>query len=405
MATIGDALYHAVVMSEPFVFDPPTRILLGPGPSEVPARVLCALARPTVGYMDPSYVALMQELRGLMRMAFDTTNEATLAITGAGTAAMEAAVFNALEPGEKALVCVHGYFGDRLRQIMGRAGADVVVVESPWGTPTNADDVKAALEHEKNIKVVGIIHGETSTGVRQDIPEIAKLAHDHGALLIADTVASLGGAEFATDAWGADIVYTGAQKCISAVPGISPITFSDRAMDKIRNRGSACRSWYLDVLLNLTYWDTPPKYHHTGPINLAYALYEGLRIIEEEGLANRTARVQKTAEAMWAGFEAMGLSMLVAPEHRLPTLTTVCVPDGVDEAKVRVYLMQQHGIEIVGGLGPLAGKVWRVGLMGASCQPRHIVVLLAAMEAALEAQGVCVPSGAGVATFTERLGA
>ena len=252
---------------------------------------------------------------------------------------------------------------------------------------------------------MGIIHGETSTGVRQDIPEIAKLAHDHGALLLADTVASLGGAEFATDDWGADIVYTGAQKCISAVPGISPITFSDRAMDKIRNRGSSCRSWYLDVLLNLTYWDTPPKYHHTGPINLAYALYEGLRIIDEEGLANRTARVQKTAEAMWAGFEAMGLALLVAPEHRLPTLTTVCVPDGVDEAKVRAYLMQQHGIEIVGGLGPLAGKVWRVGLMGASCQPRNIIVLLAAMEAALKAQGVSVPSGAGVATFSERLGA
>ncbi|MGH1345120.1 MAG: pyridoxal-phosphate-dependent aminotransferase family protein [Nannocystales bacterium] len=392
-------------MSEPFVFDPPTRILLGPGPSEVPARVLSALARPTVGYMDPSYVALMQQLRGLLRMVFDTKNDATLAITGAGTAAMESAVFNALEPGQKALVCVHGYFGDRLRQIMERAGADVVVVESPWGTPTNADDVKAALEHEKDIKVVGIIHGETSTGVRQDIPEIAKLAHDHGALLLVDTVASLGGVEFATDDWGADIVYTGAQKCISAVPGISPITFSDRAMDRIRNRGSSCRSWYLDVLLNLTYWDAPPKYHHTGPINLSYALYEGLRIIDEEGLANRTARVQKTAEAMWAGFEAMGMSLLVPAEHRLPTLTTVCVPDGVHEAKVRAYLMQQHGVEIVGGLGPLAGKVWRVGLMGASCQPRHIVVLLAAMEAAFKAQGISVPAGAGVATFTEQLGA
>ncbi len=391
-------------MSEPFVFDPPTRVLLGPGPSEVPPRVLSALARPTVGYMDPSYVALMQELRGLMRMVFDTENDATLAVTGAGTAAMEAAVFNAVEPGEKALVCVHGYFGDRLRQIMERADAQVVVVESTWGTPTGAADVEAALKREGDVKVVGIVHGETSTGVRQDIPEIANLAHEHGAVLIADTVASLGGAAFATDAWGADIVYTGAQKCISAVPGISPITFSERAMDKVRSRSQPCRSWYLDVLLNLTYWDTPPKYHHTGPINLSYALYEGLRIIEEEGLDNRTARVQRTAEAMWAGFEAMGISMLVPVENRLPTLTTVCVPDGVDEAKVRAYLMHHHGIEIVGGLGPLAGKVWRVGLMGASCQPRHVILLLAAMEAALKAQGWGVPAGAGVATFTERLG-
>jgi len=392
-------------MSESFVFDPPTRVLLGPGPSEVPARVLSALARPTVGYMDPSYVALMQELRGLMRMVFDTKNDATLALTGAGTAAMEASVFNAIEPGQKAIVCVHGYFGDRLRQIFERAGADVTVVESTWGTPTAAADVKAALEHVDDVKVVAVVHGETSTGVRQDIPEIAQLAHDHGALLIVDTVASLGGVEFATDAWDADIVYTGAQKCISAVPGFSPITFSDRAMERVRNRSTPCRSWYLDVLLNLTYWDTPPKYHHTGPINLAYALFEGLRIIDEEGLAARTARVEKTARAMWAGFEAMGMSMLVPEENRLPTLTTVCVPDGVDEAKVRAYLMQQHGVEIVGGLGPLAGKVWRVGLMGASCQPRHVILLLAAMEAALKAQGVSVPAGAGVATFTERMGA
>lgn len=388
-------------MSESFVFDPPTRILLGPGPSEVPARVLSALARPTVGYMDPSYVALMQELRGLLRMVFDTNNDATLAITGAGTAAMEAAVFNALEPGEKAVVCVHGYFGDRLRQIMERAGADVTVVETAWGSPTKSSDVKAALEKAGDVKAVGVVHGETSTGVRQDIPEIAQMAHDHGALLIADTVASLGGATFATDGWGADIVYTGAQKCISAVPGFSPITFSDRAMQKIEGRKTPCRSWYLDAQLNLTYWNTPPKYHHTGPINLAYALYEGLRIIDEEGLPNRTARTLKTARAMWAGLEAMGMSMLVPEQSRLPTLTTVKVPEGVDEAKVRGYLMQHHGIEIVGGLGPLAGKVWRVGLMGASCQPRHVIVLLAAMEAAIRAQGVSVRTGAGVAAFTE----
>ncbi len=390
-------------MSEAFVFDPPQRILLGPGPSEVPARVLSALARPTVGYLDPTYVALMGEVQRMLRMVFDTRNAATFAITGAGTAAMEAAVFNALEPGEKAVVCVHGYFGDRLRQIMERAGGEVTVVESAWGSPTAPADVEAALRKAGDAKVVGIIHGETSTGVRQEIPEIAALAHRHGAVLITDTVASLGGAEFATDDWGADIVYTGSQKCISVPPGTSPITFSERAMDKIRARQQPCRSWYLDVLLNLSYWNSPPKYHHTGPINLNYALYEGLRIIEEEGLAQRVQRTAKTAEAMWAGLEAMGLSLLVPPAHRLPTLTTVCVPDGVDEAKVRGYLMHHHGIEIVGGLGPLAGAVWRVGLMGASCQSRHVVLFLAGLESALRAQGFSCPSGAGVAAAVDRL--
>jgi alanine-glyoxylate transaminase/serine-glyoxylate transaminase/serine-pyruvate transaminase len=385
-----------------FQFDPPTRILLGPGPSEVPARVLQAMARPTVGYLDPTYTALMEELQPLMRMLFQTDNEATFSITGAGTAAMEAAVLNAVEPEQNAVVCVHGYFGDRMAQIMRRSGAKVHVVESPWGKPTDPAAVAEVLDKVGDVAVVGMVHGETSTGVRQDITPITKLAKDRGALTIVDTVASLGGTEFRTDAWGADIVYTGSQKCLSVPPGISPITFSPRAMERVAQRKTPCRSWYLDVELNLTYWRTPHKYHHTGPINLGYALFEGLQMLREEGLEQRWARTQQTAEGLWAGLEAMGLSLIVDEADRLPTLTTVQAPEGVDEAKVRAYLMQRCGIEIVGGLGIFAGKAWRVGLMGASCQHRHVLLLLTTLEAALRAQGHTCPKGAGAAAAAER---
>ena len=386
-----------------FNFDPPTRILLGPGPSEVPARVLAALARPTVGYLDATYVELLEEVRRQLQGVFRTENEATLAITGSGTAAMEAAILNAVEPGDKAVACVHGYFGDRMRQILERAGAEVHVVESPWGEPTSPAKVKETLTRIGGAKVVTVVHGETSTGVRQEIPEVADAAHAHGALLIADTVASLGGAEFETDAWGADIVYTGAQKCLSVPPGISPITFGKEAMARIGTRKSPCRSWYLDATLNLTYWDRPHRYHHTGPINLTYALYEGLRMLEEEGLAQRIAKTRRLAEALWAGAEALDLELFVAPEHRLPTLTTIRAPAGVDEGKVRSYLMAEHGIEIAGGLGTLAGAAWRVGLMGASAQARHVTLLLAGLESGLRAAGHACKPGAGVAAAAERL--
>ena len=385
-----------------FQFDPPHRILLGPGPSAVPSRVLAALGRPTVGYLDRSYVELMVEVQRLLRGVFRTENRATLTVTGSGTAAMEAAILNLVEPGQKAVVCVHGYFGDRMRQILERADADVRVVEAPWGEPTSPAAVKQALERAGGAKVLAVIHGETSTGVMQPLPELAELAHRHGALILVDAVASLGGTAFETDGWDLDAVYTGAQKCLSVPPGSSPITFGERALEAVKQRKTPCRSWYFDLPLNLTYWDPPHKYHHTGPINLTYALYEGLRIIEEEGLDRRVARTQTTAEAMWSGMEALGLSLLVPPAHRLPTLTTVEVPEGVDEAKVRSYLMAEHGIEIAGGLGTLAGRTWRVGLMGESCQLRNVLLLLAAMETALRAQGHDCPHGAGVAAAAER---
>jgi alanine-glyoxylate transaminase/serine-glyoxylate transaminase/serine-pyruvate transaminase len=383
-----------------FFFDPPRRVLMGPGPSVVADRVLAAMARPTVGYLDQSYLDLMEETQVLLRSLFRTRNEATFAVTGAGTAAMECALYNTIEPGERAVVGVHGFFGDRMRQILERAGAEVSVVSAPWGKPVDPAAIASELERLGGARLVAVVHGETSTGVCQPVREVAKIAHDHGAMIVVDTVASLGGVEFLSDEWDIDVVYSGAQKCLSVPPGISPITFGQRAVDFVRSRKTPCRSWYGDLLLNLKYWERPHAYNHTGPINLTYALYEGLKIVEEEGLDKRVARTTATARALWAGLEALGLRLFVAPEHRLPTLTTVLVPDGIDEAKVRQTLMQSYGIEIVGGLGDLKGRAWRVGLMGESCSQANVVLLLGALEGALRSQGHACKDGAAVAAAT-----
>lgn len=393
-----------VAMSD-FVFDPPQRILLGPGPSDVPARVLSALGRPTVGYLDRSYTDLLAELQVGLRKLFVTNNAATLAISGPGTAAMEAAIYNVVEAGDPVVCCVHGYFADRMRQMAERCGGAVSIVEAPWGEPIDPDDLRAELSRRGTVKLVTVTHGETSTGVCQPVPALAEAAHAAGALMCVDTVASLGGVEFQTDAWGVDIAYTGAQKCLSVPPGISPITFSARAMQVVRARKTPCASWFLDLLGNLTVWDRPNKYHHTGSVNLAYALHEGLAIVHEEGLARRTARVRKTAEALWAGLAGLGLSLVVDAPHRLATLTTVRVPEGVDEAQVRAGLMSKHGIEIAGGLGPFAGKVWRIGLMGASCSERNVLLLLTALQVELAAQGHPHELGAAIAAAAGRFAA
>ncbi len=360
-----------------FQLSPPERILLGPGPSNVPPRVLAAMALPTVGYLDPSYLKLMEEVQRQLRYLFQTQNEATFAVTGAGTAAMECALYNLVEPGDKVVCCIHGYFGDRMRQMLERVGADLTVVNSPWGQPT---DLKALEKELDGAKLVTVVHGETSTGVIQDIAALSKLVKSHGALLLVDTVASLAGAEFRTDEWKVDVVYTGSQKCLSAPPGISPITFGPQAMERIQNRKTPCSSWYLDVGLNLKYWNRPAAYHHTGPINLTYALHEALKLLEEEGLENRWKRTRETAAHLYQSLEGLGLKMVVAPEHRLPTLTTVFAPEGVKEAEVRGKLMADYGIEIAGGLGDFAGRAWRVGLMGHSCQRRFVDLLITALK-------------------------
>jgi alanine-glyoxylate transaminase / serine-glyoxylate transaminase / serine-pyruvate transaminase len=363
--------------------------------------VLAALARPTVGYLDTSYIDLMQAVQQMLRRLFVTNNEHTLTITGSGTAAMEAAIVNIVERGDRAIACVHGYFGDRMRQILERAGAEVHVVEAAWGEPIDPSAVRRRLEAIGGAKVVTVIHGETSTGVQQDLVELAAATHAHGAVLIADAVASLGGVDFRTDEWGVDVAYTGSQKCLSVPPGVSPITFGPRALEAIERRSTPCQSWYLDLALNMTYWASPPAYHHTGPINLMYALHEGLCIVEEEGLEHRLVRCLGVAQALWAGLEALGLELLVAPAHRLASLTTVKTPAGIDEARVRNYLMDEHGIEIAGGLGPLKGRTWRIGLMGASCVPRNVELLLTALETALRAQGHACTPGAATAAAAE----
>ena len=379
-----------------FHFDPPQRILLGPGPGNVSPRVLAALGRPTVGYMDPTYLALMEQVQRQLQALFRTRSAATFAVTGSGTTAMECAIVNLVEAGDPAIACVHGYFGQRMREILERAGARVHVVDAPWGKPIDPEALRRAVAQHRP-RVVTVVHGETSTGVLQPVEPLAEIVRGAEGLFIVDTVASLGGVDFRTDEWGIDVAYTGAQKCLGVPPGVSPITFGPRAMQRVASRTRPCASWALDVDLNLTYWNRPAAYHHTGPINLTYALYEGLCMLEEDGLETRIAHTQTTARALWAGLEALGLPLLVAPEYRLPTLTTAGVPTGIDEAAVRQRLLDQYGIEIAGGLGAFKGKAWRIGLMGASCNRRNVLLLLSALGNILARLGQSVSADASIA--------
>lgn len=362
--------------------DLPPRILLGPGPSMIPPRVLRVMATPPVGHLDPAYLAIMDRTQALLRHVFGTQNALTLVVPGAGTAAMEAAVANMVEPGDPVLVCANGYFGLRIAEMARRYGGDVRTLTRPWGEVFSAEEVRAALA-ERPAKVAAIVHGETSTGAMQPIPEIAEAVHAVGGLLIVDTVASLGGVPFSADEAGADVCYTGSQKCLSAPPGLGPITLGPRALAKLAGRSTPVTSWYLDLTLLAQYWDERRVYHHTGPVNMGLALYEALRLVAEEGLEARWARHRRCAEMLWDGLEGLGLALHVAPEQRLPTLTTVRVPEGVDEAAVRQRLMARYNIEISGGLGELKGKVWRVGLMGYSAREENVLLLLAALKEAL----------------------
>ncbi len=362
--------------------DLPPRILLGPGPSMIHPRVLRVMATPPVGHLDPAYLTIMDRTQTLLRHVFGTQNPLTLVVPGAGTAAMEAAVANMVEPGDPVLVCANGYFGLRIAEMARRYGGDVRTLTRPWGEVFSAEEVRAALA-ERPAKVAAIVHGETSTGAMQPIAEIAEAVHAVGGLLIVDTVASLGGVPFSADEAGADVCYTGSQKCLSAPPGLGPITLGPRALAKLAGRRTPVTSWYLDLTLLAQYWDERRVYHHTGPVNMGLALYEALRLVAEEGLEARWARHRRCAEMLWEGLEALGLALHVTPAHRLPTLTTVRVPEGVDEAAVRQRLMARYNIEISGGLGELKGKVWRVGLMGYSAREENVLLLLAALKEAL----------------------
>jgi alanine-glyoxylate transaminase/serine-glyoxylate transaminase/serine-pyruvate transaminase len=357
----------------------PPRVLLGPGPSMVDPRVLRVMATPVVGHLDPSYVAIMDQVQDLLRYMFQTKNKLTLVMPGAGTAAMETAVANMIEPGDPVLVCISGYFGMRITEMARRYGGDVQTISRPWGEVFSADEVKAALERHP-AKVVAIVHGETSTGIAQPLEEIVKVVHEAGAILIVDTVASLGGVPFSVDELDIDVCYTGSQKCLSAPPGMGPITLGPRAEEKLANRKTPVPNWYLDLTLVRKYWEVPRAYHHTGPVSMTYAMHEALRIVAEEGLEARWKRHRDCAEMLWAGLEALGFSMHVPLENRLASLTTVRIPDGINEAAIRSALLNDYNVEIAGGLGELGGKVWRVGLMGHSARQENVLLLLAALR-------------------------
>ncbi|MEF8839384.1 MAG: alanine--glyoxylate aminotransferase family protein [Haloarculaceae archaeon] len=378
---------------------PPNRTLLGPGPSEVHPRVYRAMSAGMVGYMDGSYLDVMDDVQAGLRYLFGTTNEYTFAVSGTGSAAMEAAMTNLVEPGETVLTPSNGYFGERMGAIAERAGATVETVDAPWGEPLSTAAVERAFDRHQPA-VVGFVHGETSTGVRQpDVAELTRIAHEHDAYVVADTVASLGGVEFRTDDWGVDVVYSGAQKCLSAPPGVSPITFSDRAVEKVLARDQPPRSWYLDLEGIWEYWDENPSYHHTGPISNTYALREALRIVGEEGLEERWARHQRVAGAIRAGVEELGAPVAAPEEYWLPSLNAVTVPEGIDGSAVVDRLMAEYGIEIVGGLGALEGEIFRVGCMGYSARPANALSFVTAFGTVLEDEGadVDVAAGAGAA--------
>lgn len=374
----------------------PPRILLGPGPSPVDDRVLRAMARPLLGHLDPEFLVLMDEIQEMLRRVFGTGNRMTFAIPGTGSAGMEAAMVNLVEPGDRVVVGIAGVFGQRLAEQARRNGAEVVTVETEWGTPLPEEALVEALRAAPT-KAVAVVHAETSTGVLQPLGSVLSACRDSGALSIVDAVTSLGGHPFSVDEIGADVCYSGTQKCLSCPPGLAPITFGDRALAAIEARRTPVRSWYLDVGLLRGYWGQQRAYHHTAPVSMSFALHEALRIVLEEGQDARAARHRRHHLALVAGVEAMGMRMQVAePGDRLWSLNAVTVPGGVDEAAVRRRLLQQHGIEIGGGLGPLAGRVWRIGLMGCGSTRNNVLLVLAALEGALRAQGVAIAAGAGV---------
>jgi alanine-glyoxylate transaminase/serine-glyoxylate transaminase/serine-pyruvate transaminase len=374
--------------------DPPQRILLGPGPSDVPARVLQAMAAPTIGHLDPEYLKIMDEMRTLLRRVFRTGNELTVAMPGTGSSGMETCVANLVEPGDEMVVCVNGVFGTRMTDVARRCGAEVHVVEAPWGETIEPDAIGKALAEHPKAKVVGIVHAETSTGAHQPLVEISKLVHEAGALLLVDAVTSLGGVELEVDTWAIDACYSGTQKCLSCPPGLAPVTLSPAAFDVVKGRKTTVQSWYLDLSMIAQYWSESRVYHHTAPINMSYALYEALRIVVEEGLEARQARHLLNHRALRAGLEALGLRYI--PSRSLPNLNAVHVPDGVDDALVRRRLLQEHGIEIGAGLGPFKGKAWRIGLMGHSSTRRNVTAVLAALETILGDLGVGLARGAAL---------
>ncbi|MCP5267524.1 MAG: alanine--glyoxylate aminotransferase family protein [Zoogloeaceae bacterium] len=380
-------------------FHPPRRTLLGPGPSDMNPRVIATLAQPVIGYLDPAFVTMMEELKELMRYAYQTTNPLTFPMSGPGSVGMEACFVNLVEPGDKVIVCRNGVFGGRMLENVERCGGVPVVLDETWGEPVDPEKLEALLKANPDTKIVAFVHAETSTGAQSDAQALCDLARKHGALTIVDCVTSLGGTPVQVDAWQADAVYSGSQKCLSCTPGLSPVSFSERAIAKVKARSKGkVQSWFMDLNLVLAYWgETSRTYHHTAPGNSLYALHESLLLLQEEGLENAWARHQRNHEALKSGLEAMGLQYLVKASARLPQLNSVHIPEGIDDLTVRKTLLNDYNIEIGAGLGPLAGKIWRFGLMGYSSRQENVLLLLSALSAVLGEMGYKHDAGAAEA--------
>ncbi len=359
--------------------DIPARLLLGPGPSNADPAVLAAMDRQPIGHLDPAYLSLMDEVQELLRYAWQTDNRMTLPISGTGSAAMEATIANSIEPGDKILIGLNGYFGHRLVDMAGRYGADISTISRPWGEVFTLGELRSAMEKHRP-QILALVHAETSTGARQPMEGVGDLCREFDCLLLLDTVTSLGGLPIFLDRWGVDLAYSCSQKGLSCPPGSSPFTMSDRALTKLNNRQSKVANWYLDMSLLSNYWGQGRTYHHTAPVNMTYAIREALRLLAEEGLEARWARHQETAEYLWDGLEEMGLSCHVEREYRLPTLTTVRVPEGVNAKEVTTRLIDEHNLELGGGLGDLAGQVWRIGLMGYNAKKKNVDTFLSALK-------------------------
>jgi alanine-glyoxylate transaminase/serine-glyoxylate transaminase/serine-pyruvate transaminase len=366
-------------MELPNTLNPTPRFLMGPGPSDVHPRVLRAMATPVVGHLDPGFLHIMNEVKAMLKALLHTENDLTYAVSGTGSAGMETCFVNLIEPGDEVLICVNGVFGNRMCDVADRCGAVIVRVDAPWGQPIDPADVEAALE-ERSPKLVAIVHAETSTGVLQPLEEIGQMARDTGALFLVDGVTSLGGADVRVDDWGIDAFYSGTQKCLSAPPGLSPVSFSPRAVEVMDSRESKVQSWYLDMTMVRKYWGAERAYHHTAPITSIYSLHEALRMVLEEGLDARFARHRQNHVLLRDGLEKLGFEFVVDEAFRLPMLNAVRLPKGLEDAPTRKALLERYNIEVGGGLGELAGKVWRIGLMGTSSTPNHVNMLLAALR-------------------------
>jgi alanine-glyoxylate transaminase/serine-glyoxylate transaminase/serine-pyruvate transaminase len=380
---------------------------MGPGPSDVHPRILEAMSRSTIGHLDPLFIEMMEQTKSMLQYAFQTENALTMPVSAPGSAGMETCFANLVEPGDKVIVCQNGVFGGRMKENVERCGGTPMMVEDEWGRAVDPQKLEDALKANPDAKIVAFVHAETSTGAQSDAAELVALAHQHDCLTIVDAVTSLGGTPVKVDEWDIDAIYSGTQKCLSCTPGLSPISFNERTLEKIRNRQSTVQSWFLDLNLVMGYWGSGAKraYHHTAPINALYGLHEALRILEAEGLENAWARHRRMHNALKAGLEAMGLSFVVDEAHRLPQLNAVTIPEGVDDAAVRDRLLNEFNLEIGAGLGALAGKVWRIGLMGHAARAENVLLCVSALEAVLNERGAPINSGVALSAVQKVLAA